>query len=377
MEKTTGGSLEAVLGQVRAQAQTGNAAAQPNQGELRHVPLEALEDNPFQPRKAMDDTELEELASSIERDGLLQPIAIRPKSDGRYFIVAGHRRRAAYQRLCERATSDDARKRWSTIPGFVQLALDDTKMAVDAYVENSRRSALNAIEEAEALARIKELASVKTAKDVAQLTSQPEQRVARLMRLANAPAVIREGVATGVMVPILKEDGTVDTTATGKPKREHRRLDLLAALEFARMHKHLLDKRGPKYADERVRSAIADSLSENWGLRRITSYVDGVISGRAKAQASAPREEGADHALEAGLERESRSIRHRPPAARQCERGRPRCAEAGAGCGPWRRPGRTPPETALRALTRPQSALIKPVGSPVGCGTGDPIGEPT
>ncbi len=339
MEKTTGGSLEAVLGQVRAQVQAGNAAAQPNQGELRHVPLDALDDNPFQPRKTMDGTELDELASSIERDGLLQPIAIRPKSDGRYFIVAGHRRRAAYQLLCERATSDEARKRWSTIPGFVQLALDDTTMAVDAYVENSRRAALNAIEEAEALVRIKELARVKTAKDVAQLTSQPEQRVARLMRLANAPAVIREGVATGVMVPVLRDDGTVDTTATGKPKREHRRLDLLAALEFARMHKHLLDKRGPKYADERVRSAITDSLSESVG-----TSPHHLLRGRGHLRArEAPgggtQGGGRRHALEAGLERQSRSIRHRPPAARQCERGRPLGAEAGAGCGPGGGPG--------------------------------------
>ena len=291
LDKSGGGSLEDVLTPARAGA-TAPSSPVVQQGELRHVLLDELDDNPYQPRVSMDPTELEELASSLERDGLLQPIAIRPKADGRYIIVAGHRRRAAYRLLRDRAAEPEQRERWSAIPGFVQLALDDTRLAVDAYVENTRRAALNPIEEAEALVRIRDMSAAKTAKEVAQLTSQPEQRVVRLLRLAGAPAVIRDGVASGILVPVLNDQGQPETTSKGKEKRESRKLDMLAALEFARLHKHLLAKRAPKAADERVRSAIEQCLSENWGLRRITTYVDTAISGR-KPEAAADQEKAA------------------------------------------------------------------------------------
>src|SRR5713101_6585340 len=75
------------------------ADASPDQ--LMAIPLNQLERNPSQPRSVADEEKLEELITAIHQEGLIQPIAVRPISDDRYQIIAGHRRVAAFQRLYE------------------------------------------------------------------------------------------------------------------------------------------------------------------------------------------------------------------------------------------------------------------------------------
>ena len=67
---------------------------QPQQGtaDILRIPVDMIEPNPFQPRMSFDQEALEELAESIKTLGLIQPITVRRKDDGRYQIISGERR---------------------------------------------------------------------------------------------------------------------------------------------------------------------------------------------------------------------------------------------------------------------------------------------
>ena len=79
------------------------------------VPLDRLDDSPFQERKTMAETTLRELVESIREHGLLQPISVCRMSE-RFEIIAGHRRATAFRRLHDEAKTEEARQRFSAIP---------------------------------------------------------------------------------------------------------------------------------------------------------------------------------------------------------------------------------------------------------------------
>ncbi|MGB1557430.1 MAG: ParB/RepB/Spo0J family partition protein, partial [Oceanococcaceae bacterium] len=93
--KGLGKGLDALLGDslslVKPAAETSTASGQE---QVAEIALDALQPGALQPRKAMDDTALRELADSIRAQGIVQPIVVRPllQSPGRYEIVAGERR---------------------------------------------------------------------------------------------------------------------------------------------------------------------------------------------------------------------------------------------------------------------------------------------
>jgi ParB family chromosome partitioning protein len=106
---------------------------------LVELDVAAIRPNPAQPRKAVDGTALGELADSIERHGLLQPIVVKPDGDG-YMLVAGQRRLLAHERL-----------------GRPRIAALLTSGRPDelALIENLQREDLPPLDEAEALAALK------------------------------------------------------------------------------------------------------------------------------------------------------------------------------------------------------------------------------
>ena len=257
----------------------------PPDAAVLKLDVDLLDDNPFQPRRAIDEAQLGDLAASIAKSGLLQPVVVRPGQPGRYHLVAGHRRVAAFKKLKADATTDEERRKFRLIPAYVKRDLDDSQMAVGAYVENVQREALSPVEEASALARIKELVGATTAKEVAQSVGQPERRVRRLLRLNDAPAIIKESISQGVLVDTERAAVATAAEASGRARREHRKLDFIGALEFLRLHEHWF-KEKPKSADERIGKAVRRALTEGWGVRRIQDFVDGIITGRTKANAN-------------------------------------------------------------------------------------------
>ena len=71
----------------------------PRAGDVLSIDLDLLDENPFQPRTEIDPTKLDELITSLKQTGLIQPIAVVPNGPGRYHIVAGHRRAAAFKSI--------------------------------------------------------------------------------------------------------------------------------------------------------------------------------------------------------------------------------------------------------------------------------------
>jgi ParB family chromosome partitioning protein len=131
MEKKArlGRGLEALLGS----AGDGNGTASADQAQ---VPLERIENNPYQPRKAFDKDELASLSASIRTHGILQPLVVRQVGD-RYQLVAGERRL--------RAARDAG---MTTVPVRV-VNFNDQQVLEAALVENIHRTDLNPIEKAQ------------------------------------------------------------------------------------------------------------------------------------------------------------------------------------------------------------------------------------
>lgn len=142
-------------------------------GMVGEVLLAQVHPNPNQPRTNFKPEEIEELANSIKRHGLLQPILVRKTGDG-YEIIAGERRWQACWSLG-----------METIPVRFWLA-DDTEAFEAALVENIQRSDLNPIEEAYGYKRLMERKGM-TQSEVAQTVSKGRSTIANALRLLDLP----------------------------------------------------------------------------------------------------------------------------------------------------------------------------------------------
>jgi ParB family chromosome partitioning protein len=148
-----------------------------------------LSPNKFQPRTYFNETKLEELANSIKKNGIIQPIAVREdKVDpGRYEIIAGERRWIAAQK----AGLHD-------VP-IIILDLDDNEALEVAIVENIQRDDLNSIEEAKAYQRLSEEFGYDHEK-IAHFMSKSRSHISNTLRLLTLPtdviAMIEEGNLT-------------------------------------------------------------------------------------------------------------------------------------------------------------------------------------
>jgi len=251
--------------------------------QLTAIPLNQLQRNPSQPRSIADEEKLEELITAILQEGLIQPIAVRPTSESTYQIIAGHRRVAAFQRLYERTKGTDRQRQYEAIPAIVKGPLDDLRMATTAFIENDKREKLNLVDEAAALARIRDILSARlgheaTAKGVADAVGKKDdQRVGRLFRFHEAPDVVKEGVV-GHRLVTKKNDGDLLPVVKTQTKGQ-KAIDLHAALEFSRVHKHFAAST-PSKADERTKRIIDRAREEGWSFRRIQGYVKASIAGQ-------------------------------------------------------------------------------------------------
>lgn len=152
--------------------------APPGDGDLRKLPLHQLQRGRYQPRRDMSPEALEELADSIRTQGVMQPIVVRPVGEDAYEIIAGERR----WRAAQQAGLD-------TIPAVVRHVSDETAIAM-ALIENIQREDLNPMEEALALARLKEEFSL-THEQVASAVGKSRAMVTNLLRLINLENDVR------------------------------------------------------------------------------------------------------------------------------------------------------------------------------------------
>lgn len=140
--------------------------------------LNDIEPNKNQPRQYFDDDSLSELADSIRDHGVLQPLIVRPLSDGSYQLVAGERRWRA-SRLAG----------LTEVPVIVR-ALTDSEVAVIALIENLQRENLNPIEEAEGISRLIEEYAF-TQEQAAEKLGKSRSAVTNTLRLMALPERVR------------------------------------------------------------------------------------------------------------------------------------------------------------------------------------------
>jgi len=178
-----GRGLSALLGEVaREEPVSASAGSSPRAG-IQIVAVSDLAPHPEQPRRHFDDAALDELASSIAKRGVIQPIVVRPLGNG-YQIVAGERRWRAAQRA-----------QIHQVPVIVR-DFEDSEALEIALIENIQREDLNAIEEAEAYRKLAtEFGHSQEA--LGKLVSKSRSHIANLLRLLDLPPRVREWLADG------------------------------------------------------------------------------------------------------------------------------------------------------------------------------------
>lgn len=145
------------------------------------VDLDRISPNPDQPRTFFDEESLEELAQSINKIGLVQPVTLREEDDGTYQIIAGERRYRAS--LIAGLTS---------IPAYIKAADDDELMEM-ALVENIQREDLNSIEIALAYQNLIDSLSL-TQEQLSERVGKKRATIANYLRLLKLPAEVQMGV---------------------------------------------------------------------------------------------------------------------------------------------------------------------------------------
>ncbi len=147
-----------------------------------------IEPNREQPRKVFDEAALAELADSIARHGVLQPLMVRPLSDGGYQLVAGERRwRAARMAGL------------SEVPVIIRPMNDQAMMEI-AMIENLQREDLNPVEEAEGYRHLMESCNL-TQEEVAKTVGKSRPAVANALRLLALPKDVLQKVSEGQLTP--------------------------------------------------------------------------------------------------------------------------------------------------------------------------------
>ena len=147
------------------------------EGEIVHLNVYDVEDNPFQPRRIFSESEIASLSESLKEHDILQPILVR-KVNGRFQLISGERRlRAAIK------------ANWKTIPARVREA-DDRLVSELAIVENLQRKDLNPIEKAMSFRRYIDEHRC-TQEDLASRLKIDRSTIANLIRLLELPPNIR------------------------------------------------------------------------------------------------------------------------------------------------------------------------------------------
>lgn len=145
-----------------------------------------IEPNKNQPRKDFDEAALSELSESIEKHGLIQPIVVRPSTNGTYMIIAGERR----WRACRMAGLKE-------VPVVIKETDDKSVMEL-ALIENLQREDLNPVEEALGYKTLMEEYSL-TQESLSKQVSKSRSAIANALRLLNLNADELEALRTGLI----------------------------------------------------------------------------------------------------------------------------------------------------------------------------------
>jgi len=182
-ETNEGQSNQPVANSTIAPSATVIDAIDSNSGDLKHLNVNEIEENPFQPRREFNESEIASLSASLTEHDMLQPILVR-EVEGRYQLISGERRlRAAI------------RAGWMKIPARVRVA-DDRLVAELAIVENLQRKDLNPIEKAMSFRRYIDEHKC-TQEDLARRLKIDRSTLTNLMRLLELPTLVQDALRNG------------------------------------------------------------------------------------------------------------------------------------------------------------------------------------
>jgi ParB family chromosome partitioning protein len=175
-KKVLGRGLEALIPEVK-QTDT----------PLTEIDIDRISPNPDQPRLSLDEERLEELAASVRKNGILQPVLVRPFANG-FQLVAGERRLAAAQRAG-----------MLKIPAIVRDVPDERLLEL-ALIENIQREPLNPMEEAHAYQHLMD-ATQTTQEHIAELLGKDRSTIANSLRLLKLPPNVGGMVSENKLSP--------------------------------------------------------------------------------------------------------------------------------------------------------------------------------
>ncbi len=184
--QSLGKGLDALLGMAEESAfdGLGSSDLQSKEGQLREMAVEFLQRGKYQPRRDINAEALEELASSIRAQGVMQPLVVRGIGEDKYEIIAGERR----WRAAQQAGLD-------VVPVIVRDVSDEAAIAM-ALIENIQREDLNAMEESLALIRLQQEFEL-TQQQVADAVGKSRSAVTNLMRLASLEVEVQQLLERG------------------------------------------------------------------------------------------------------------------------------------------------------------------------------------
>lgn len=199
-----------------------------NDDSVQFIALELIRPNPYQPRKTFEEERLNDLASSIQQHGILQPIILRQTVQG-YYIVVGERRFRA-SKLAG----------LTEVPAIIKELSDEDMMEL-AIIENLQREDLNAIEEAESYKKMMTDLNI-TQQEVARRLGKSRPYIANMLRLLQLPKNVAQMVQHGAL-----------SSAHGRT---------LLTLKDA----------------SKIKKTAKKAAQESWSVRYLEEYVNGLVS---------------------------------------------------------------------------------------------------
>lgn len=175
-----GRGLDAIFGDINPTQQSKPMA------EMAEIAISDIEPNPLQPRTDFDEESLSELAQSIAQLGVIQPITLKRRDDGKYIIISGERRWRASQRAG-----------LETLPAYIR-EVDDENLHAMALVENIQRQDLNAIEVALGMQRLIDECGL-TQEAMAEKVGKKRSTVSNYMRLLSLPSEVQLALKKGII----------------------------------------------------------------------------------------------------------------------------------------------------------------------------------
>lgn len=151
---------------------------------IEKIDVTALQASPYQPRHHFDDAALQELASSIKRHGVVQPLVVTPVKNGKYTLIAGERRWRAAQIA-----------KLKTVPAVVRSSKELEQLEI-ALIENVQRVDLNPLEQAISIERLREQFSL-TYEDIAKRLGKATSTVSNIVRLLQLPESAKQALMEG------------------------------------------------------------------------------------------------------------------------------------------------------------------------------------